>query len=106
MKSKKWIYKLSLTLILLIQNVFGGTPLEQSAHDFVIPEYTFRNGQKLKDLKIHYVTLGTPRTDNDGNISNAVLHTLETWIKRVKHGKAVIQAGTPDSFGHLQADIR
>lgn len=41
--------------------------------DFVIPHYQFRNGDKFENLKIHYNTLGTPKRNAEGEITNAVL---------------------------------
>ncbi len=41
--------------------------------DFTLPEYRFESGEVLRDLKLHYVTLGTPRRDASGAVSNAVL---------------------------------
>src|SRR5438270_5085515 len=41
--------------------------------DYVIPEFHFRSGQSLANLKIHYRTLGTPRRDDAGVVRNAVL---------------------------------
>ena len=41
--------------------------------DAVFSEFAFGSGEKLSDLKIHYTSLGTPRRDKDGNISNAVM---------------------------------
>lgn len=41
--------------------------------DFNITEYRFINGQILKKLRIHYITLGTPKKNIRGEITNAVL---------------------------------
>ena len=38
------------------------------AHDFV-----FHTGEKLADLRIHYITLGTPARDGAGHVHNAVI---------------------------------
>ncbi len=45
----------------------------ENEQDFILPEYTFRNGQKISNLKIHYTTLGKPQKNNEGVITNAVL---------------------------------
>ena len=29
--------------------------------DFIIPDYLFRNGERLSNVKIHYYTLGSPK---------------------------------------------
>lgn len=38
---------------------------------------------------------------SDDQLDPPELGTLKDLIKRVKRGKAIIQPGTPDSFGHL-----
>lgn len=50
-------------------------PLEAQprAGDFTIPEYRFESGEVLRDVRLHYVTLGTPRRNAAGNVTNAVL---------------------------------
>ena len=46
---------------------------EPAAHDFTIRDFRFRSGQVLPELRIHYYTLGQPRRDAAGRITNAVL---------------------------------
>ena len=41
--------------------------------DFVLHDFTFKDGETLKDLRLHYTTLGTPARDADGRVTNAVL---------------------------------
>lgn len=36
-------------------------------------DFTFGSGEKLDDLRLHYLTLGTPQRDAAGHITNAVL---------------------------------
>ena len=45
-------------------------PLEA---DFVIRDFHFTSGETLPELRIHYRTLGQPRTDSHGVVRNAVL---------------------------------
>lgn len=40
---------------------------------FVVPQFRFADGETLRDLRLHYVTLGTPHRDARGRVSNAVL---------------------------------
>ena len=68
---------LQRVLILLAALAFGRpaaaqypTPLPG---DFVLKDFTFRSGEKLADLRIHYRTLGTPARDAQGVVRNAVL---------------------------------
>jgi len=46
---------------------------EPAAHDYVIKNFGFRSGERLPELKVHYYTLGTPKTDATGKVTNAVL---------------------------------
>jgi len=46
---------------------------EPAAHDFVVKDFHFRSGESLPELKVHYYTLGTPKKDAAGHVTNAVL---------------------------------
>jgi homoserine O-acetyltransferase/O-succinyltransferase len=46
--------------------------------DYLIHEFRFASGETLPELRIHYRTLGTPRTDAHGVVRNAVLITHGT----------------------------
>ena len=46
---------------------------QKTESDFVIRDFQFRSGETLPELKIHYITLGVPRRDGGGHVSNAVL---------------------------------
>ena len=41
--------------------------------DFVIPDFHFQSGETLAELRIHYTTLGKPKRDAKGHVTNAVL---------------------------------
>ena len=41
--------------------------------DFIVRDYVFRSGETLPELKLHYRTLGTPKRDAAGKITNGVL---------------------------------
>ncbi len=41
--------------------------------DFLVRDYTFRSGETLPELRIHYRTLGAPQRDATGRVTNAVL---------------------------------
>lgn len=47
--------------------------LNHQEDKYILKNYKFKNGESLAELKIHYSTLGTPKRDADGNITNAVL---------------------------------
>ncbi len=50
----------------------SSTPTPQ-AGDYVAHSFRFHNGETLQNLKQHYLTLGTPRRDAHGHVTNAVL---------------------------------
>ena len=41
--------------------------------DFVVTDFTFRSGERLPALTLHYTTLGTPQRDAGGVVRNAVM---------------------------------
>ena len=47
--------------------------LEPRAGDFTIEHFRFHDGSTLPQLRLHYLTLGTPRRGADGHVANAVL---------------------------------
>lgn len=49
-----------------------GLPLVTDA-TWTAPDFHFSGGETLKDVKFHYLTLGTPKRDAHGAITNAVL---------------------------------
>jgi len=59
----------------------------QKDADFAIKDFTFASGESLPELKIHYVTLGTPRRNAAGDIVNGVLllhgtsGTSRNWLE-------------------------
>lgn len=50
----------------------GAFPTPTEA-DFVTRNFAFASGETLPELKLHYRTLGTPRRDASGTVTNAVL---------------------------------
>jgi homoserine O-acetyltransferase len=40
---------------------------------YVVPEFRFNDGETLRNLALHYVTLGTPHRNAAGHVDNAVL---------------------------------
>jgi homoserine O-acetyltransferase/O-succinyltransferase len=45
----------------------------QKEGDFIIKDFHFKGGETLADLKQHYTTLGTPKRNAAGDITNAVI---------------------------------
>lgn len=71
------------TLLIAAALVAGGAALAQPAPspfaaqaregDFTVRGFKFRSGETLPELKLHYTTLGTPKRDAAGRITNAVM---------------------------------
>jgi homoserine O-acetyltransferase len=47
--------------------------LKPQPGDFTMDQFHFHDGSSLPQLKLHYLTLGTPRRGADGHVENAVL---------------------------------
>src|SRR5437762_5474784 len=41
--------------------------------DVVLGDFAFRSGERLPELRLHYLALGRPRRDGRGEVTNAVL---------------------------------
>lgn len=54
-------------------DVLGQAWPNQREADFVIKDFRFDNGQTLPELRLHYITIGTPRRNAAGAITNGVL---------------------------------
>jgi homoserine O-acetyltransferase len=59
---------------------FAGPAAAQSAiqaqateGDFVVKDFHFKSGETLPELRLHYTTLGQPKRDAQGHVTNAVL---------------------------------
>jgi homoserine O-acetyltransferase len=48
-------------------------PIEPQESDFIITDFPFQSGERLPELRQHYLTLGSPRRNAQGEIANAVL---------------------------------
>jgi len=46
------------------------TPQE---NDYILPDFHFKSGETLPELRMHYMTLGKPVRDANGRVTNAVL---------------------------------
>ncbi|HYJ90608.1 MAG TPA: alpha/beta fold hydrolase [Pyrinomonadaceae bacterium] len=72
MNKSYWL--LSLTFLVVLNAVcFSQTAASAMPGDFLVRDFKFESGETLPELKIHYVTLGQPRKDANGRITNAVL---------------------------------
>jgi len=70
----------------------------QKAGDFIVHNFRFQSGEVLPDLHLHYVTLGTPKRDAGGHVTNAVLllHATNT------NGNAILVNLSGQLFGEGQ----
>jgi homoserine O-acetyltransferase/O-succinyltransferase len=72
--------------------------------DVTYQNYHFRDGETLPSLRVHYLTLGTPHRDAQGQIDNAVLvlHWTSADSKAVTtqaYTKSLYEAGRPLDAG-------
>lgn len=56
----------------VVQSAAAAAP-EPAVHDHVIRDFRFSTGETLPELRIRYQTLGQPRLDAQGRVTNAVL---------------------------------
>jgi homoserine O-acetyltransferase len=68
-------------------------------HDLVV-DYTFRSGEHLADVRMHYTTLGTPRRNAANQITNAVLmlhwtSTSGAAMQTPEYASALFAPGKP-----------
>ena len=66
----------------------------QTEGDFIIKGFHFNGGAVLPELRLHYVTLGAPHRNSDGEIDNAVLLLHST-------GSDAMEFFEPDFSGPL-----
>lgn len=64
---------LSVAAIAILTGSVGAQDLNRKEGNFVIRDFRFQSGELLPELRLHYVTLGTPRRDAAGHTTNAVL---------------------------------
>jgi homoserine O-acetyltransferase len=69
--------KAPILLLLIAFSFFKGiaqakypAPVES---DYIIKNFAFENGEKLDEMKVHCITVGTLQKDKNGNAKNAVL---------------------------------
>jgi homoserine O-acetyltransferase len=66
-------------VLLSVPTIGAGTAVAQTTWpnqregDFVIKDFVFASGEVLPELKLHYTTLGTPKRNAAGDVTNAVL---------------------------------
>lgn len=73
---KTWIAAALGALCLLAPAAaISASPYEQAVTqgDVVVRDFTFRSGENLPELRLHYRTLGQPVRDAQGRVTNAVM---------------------------------
>jgi homoserine O-acetyltransferase/O-succinyltransferase len=63
----------TLLALTLVATPAAAQPAGAKEADAVFSNFTFRSGETLPELKIHYTTLGTPKRNAAGDIDNAIL---------------------------------
>jgi homoserine O-acetyltransferase len=64
--------RLCLVLLLALSCFAESYPTPKEG-DYSAKDFAFKSGEKLGELRLHYVTIGTPHRDARGQIDNAVL---------------------------------
>jgi len=69
---------LTVATLALVTAPLAQTPAQPvgpavTERDFVVRNYQFRSGESLPEVRLHYRTLGSPRKDATGRVTNAVL---------------------------------
>lgn len=67
------LFLASLAVLSAISSSALAQPVVPLEADAVFSNYVFSTGENLPEVKLHYTTLGTPRRDARGDISNAVM---------------------------------
>ena len=63
----------SLLVLLLSAGAWAQTAPQPVEGDWVARGFTFKSGEKLPELRLHYTTFGAPARDAAGHVRNAVL---------------------------------
>ncbi len=66
---------IALALLAILPSRAADAPPELTPQDgdYIVHDFTFASGETLKELRLHYMTLGTPHRDAKGRVDNAVL---------------------------------
>ncbi len=77
--TRKILALLALALMIPLAAQAADWPTKES--DFIVRDFTFKSGEKLAEVRLHYTTLGTPHRNAKGEIDNAVmvLHGTGGW---------------------------
>ncbi|MEZ5920392.1 MAG: alpha/beta fold hydrolase [Parvularculaceae bacterium] len=66
---------LAFVLLLLASPALAADEWKATANegDYIARNFEFRSGERLDQLRLHYTTLGKPKRDKDGHVTNAVM---------------------------------
>src|ERR1700688_3802162 len=53
--------------------LFEAPWLKPQEGNFSVRDFHFSSGEKLPEINLHYITIGTPQRDAEGHVTNAVL---------------------------------
>jgi homoserine O-acetyltransferase/O-succinyltransferase len=70
-RSCAWVLGIGAIMVLKLTQAADYPPPTEG--DFLVRDFRFASGETLAQLRIHYRTFGTPRTDAHGVVRNAVL---------------------------------
>ena len=70
-RSCAWVLGIGAIMVLKVTQAADYPPPAEG--DFLVRDFRFASGETLPQLRIHYRTFGTPRTDAHGVVRNAVL---------------------------------
>src|SRR5581483_7783167 len=62
-----------LVLLLIVGVCFAQTAVKPLEGDWTAHDFTFKSGEKLAELRLHYRTFGSPARDGAGHTRSAVL---------------------------------
>src|SRR6202049_3638006 len=61
-----------LSLVAFSAGAQTNWPAQQEG-DFIIKDFRFNSGESLPELRLHYMTIGTPKRNAAGDVANAVM---------------------------------
>lgn len=81
-----------------IVSTLNAQELSRKEDNYIIRNFQFQSGEVLPELRIHYVTLGRPKRDTGGRVTNAVLllHATNTT------GSSILSNLSSQLFGEGQ----
>ncbi len=96
---KRAIPWMRLSLAVLLGGVLGIVSVQaqdttRKGGQFVIRDFRFQSGEVLPELRLNYITLGTPKRDAGGRVTNAVLGLHGT----TSNGNALLNAFSGELF--------